>query len=138
MLYLSGYFESHRSEYYDRLQAVRERGEMQEWLQFFLTAVATQATDAVDRAEQLVDLREEYRQRLVGRRARFPEVIDLVFANPIITSQRVARALDITDTGAKNLIRGLAEVDILVEGTPTRRRKKRWVGTDVLQILDPD
>ena len=138
LLYLSGFFESHRSDYYDRLQAVRERGQMQEWLQFFLTVVTTQATDAVDRAEQLVDLREDYRQRLAGRRARFPEVIDLVFENPIVTSQRVARALDITDAGAKNLIRGLADVDILVEGDPTSRRKKRWIGTDVLAILDPD
>ena len=138
LLYLSGFFESHRSDYYDRLQAVRERGQMQEWLQFFLTAVTTQATDAVDRAEQLVDLREEYRQRLAGRRARLPEVIDLVFENPIVTSQRVARALDITDAGAKNLIRGLAEADILVEGAPTSRRKKRWIGTEVLALLDPD
>lgn len=138
LLYLSGFFESHRSDYYDRLQAVRERGEMQEWLQFFLTAVNTQATDAVDRAEQLVDLREEYRQRLAGRRARLAEVVDLVFENPIITSQRVASALNITDAGAKNLIRGLEEVDILVEGAPTRRRKKRWIGTDVLAMLDPD
>ena len=137
LLYLSGYFEAHRSDYYDRLQAVRERGQMQEWLQFFLTAVTTQATDAVDRAEQLVDLREEYRQRLAGRRARFPEVIDLVFENPIVTSQRVARALDITDAGAKKLIHGLAEVDILIEGTPTSRRKKRWIGTEVLGMLDP-
>lgn len=65
-------------------------------------------------------------------------MIDLVFENPVITSQRVARGLDITDAGAKNLIRGLAEVDILVEGAPTRRRKKRWIGTEVLRILDPD
>jgi Fic family protein len=136
LLYLSSFFETHRSDYYDRLQAVRERGQMQEWLQFFLTAVTSQAIDAVDRAEQLVDLREEYRQRLSGRRARLPEVIDLVFENPIITSQRVARALDVTDAGAKNLIRSLAEVDILVEGVPTNRRKKRWIGTEVLAILD--
>ena len=65
-------------------------------------------------------------------------MIDIVFENPIITSQRVARALDITDAGAKNLIRGLADVDILVEGVPTSRRKKRWIGTEVLAILDPD
>lgn len=102
---------------------------MQQWFQFSLTAVTTQATDAVDRAEQLVDLREDYRQRLAGRRAHFAEVIDLVFENPIVTSQRVARALGIADAGAKNLIRGLAEVDILHEGAPTRRRKKRWIGT---------
>jgi Fic family protein len=137
LLYLSAYFEARRSEYYDRLQAVRERGEVQEWLQFFLHGVAVQANDAVDRAEQIVDLREDYRLRLAGRRARFPEVIDLVFENPIVTSQRVAGALDITDAGAKNLIRGLVEADILVAGQPTRRRKKRWIGNEVLDILDP-
>ena len=40
LLYLSSYLEDHRPEYYERLQAVRERGKLQEWIQFFLTAVA--------------------------------------------------------------------------------------------------
>ena len=35
LLYLSAYFEQHRSAYYDRLHAVRERGELREWLLFF-------------------------------------------------------------------------------------------------------
>ena len=39
LLYLSTYFERKRLEYYDRLQAVRQRGEIQQWCQFFLTAV---------------------------------------------------------------------------------------------------
>ena len=119
---------------------MRERGEIQEWLQFFLTGVEVQANDAVARAEQLVDLRETYRSRT--RRpggARFPEVIDLVFANPIITAQRVAANLDITENGAKNLINGLADHGILTEIEPTRSaRMKRWIGHEVLQILDPD
>ncbi len=62
LLYLSPYFEDHRSEYYERLQAVREQGRIQEWLQFFLTAAATQAADAVSRAERLGDVRERYRR----------------------------------------------------------------------------
>jgi hypothetical protein len=57
---------------------VRERGELQEWIQFFLTAVAAQAEDAVTRAEQLVDLRERYRLDLAGSRSRAAEVVDLV------------------------------------------------------------
>ncbi len=39
LLYLSAYFERRRSDYYDRLQAVRERGELLEWLGFFLAGV---------------------------------------------------------------------------------------------------
>ena len=60
LLYLSGYLETHRREYCERLQALRERGEIHQWLQFFLTAVQRQAEDGVDRAGQLVRVRQEY------------------------------------------------------------------------------
>ena len=96
LLYLSAYFEHHRSEYYDRLQAVRERGELREWLVFFLTGVAELANDAVDRADRPVYLRESYRQRLSGDRSRAVEVIDLVFQNPVLTTTRIAETLDTT------------------------------------------
>ncbi len=66
LLYISSYFDQRKGEYYDRLQFVRERGEIREWLDFFLTGVAVQAADAVDRAEMLSDLRERYRLALQG------------------------------------------------------------------------
>ena len=53
-LYLSSYFEQHKDDYYDRLQAVREDGDMDGWLVFFLTAVSRQAVDALSRAERLM------------------------------------------------------------------------------------
>ena len=71
LLYLSPYLEEHRGEYYERLQAVREKGHIQEWLQFFFTAAATQAADAVARAERLGDVRERYRAR--ARRFGIPQ-----------------------------------------------------------------
>ena len=36
MLYLSLYFKTHRQAYYDHLQLVRETGDWEEWIQFFL------------------------------------------------------------------------------------------------------
>ena len=90
LLYISSYLEEYRREYYERLQAVRERAEIQEWLQFFLTAVAVQAEDAVARAEHLHDLREAYRSQLAGSRSRAVEVVDLLFVNPFVTARRVA------------------------------------------------
>src|SRR5690606_12212559 len=39
ILHISRYFEQHRDDYYARLQAVRERGEIEQWLQFFTEAV---------------------------------------------------------------------------------------------------
>lgn len=108
LLYLSGYLEAHRREYYDRLQAVRERGEIQEWLQFFLTAVKRQADDAVDRAGRLVALREVFAAEAASARSRVGSLINLMFANPFLTVARVEAATGVTNQGARNLLRDAA------------------------------
>jgi Fic family protein len=40
LLYLSHYLKRYRSEYYDRLSAIREAGDWEGWLKFFLRGVA--------------------------------------------------------------------------------------------------
>ncbi len=133
LLYLSAYLERNRRQYYERLQAVRERGEIEQWLQFFLTATAVQAEDAVKRAEQLHDLRERYRADLAGSRSRAAEVVDLLFANPIVTVRRVQRALGITNQGARNLIGQLERRGWLQRAgsLPLRGGPKVWIASDV-------
>ena len=116
LLYLSGYFDQRKSDYYDRLQYVRERGEITEWLQFFLDGVAVQATDAVERAEQLSDLRETYRIRLRGG-SRAHEVIDLLFANPILTVRHVQEQLGSASPGPPTFY----------GGSRRRTSSARWV-----------
>lgn len=138
LLYLSAYFEQHRSEYYDRLQAVRERGELREWLVFFLTGVAELANDAVGRAERLVDLRESYRQRLSGDRSRAVEVVDLVFQNPVLTTTRIAETLDMTLQSALNHVRRLEAAGIVSEARGVPGRSKRWMSTEVFHAVDPE
>lgn len=136
LLYLSGYFDRRKSDYYDRLQNVRERGEVLQWLQFFLDGVAVQATDAVDRAEQLSDLREEYRSRLQGGRSHL--AIDLLFANPILTVRYVQDRLKVSQPGAANILRRLAAVDIVKEIDTGPGVRHRWIGQEVLKVLDPE
>lgn len=139
LLYISSYLEAHRREYYDRLQAVRERGEVQEWLQFFFTAVAVQAVDAVDRAERLHDLRETYRHELAGSRSRASEVVDLMFVNPVLTARRVAAELGVTPQGAMKLIRQLEDRGwVMNVGTIGRGGRTLWMAGDVFDtISDP-
>lgn len=136
LLYLSAYLESHRREYYDRLQAVRERGEIQEWIQFFLTAVARQADDAVRRTDALVDLREQYRTALAGSRNRAGELIDLLFVNPLITTRRVERQLTVTNQGALNLIRVFEDKGWLARtGSLGPGGRITWYATEILDVM---
>lgn len=136
LLYLSAFFENRKSDYYDRLQALRERGEITEWLSFFLSGVAQQAVDAMERAEQLADLREAYRQKLVGTRSRAAEVVDMLFANPVVTVRAVQRTLGVTQPGATNLLRYLVQQGILREDGIGPGVRHRWFADDVLEIID--
>jgi Fic family protein len=137
LLYLSSYFDQRKSDYYDRLQHVRERGEVAEYLQFFLDGVAVQANDAVERAEQLSDLREDYRSRLRGG-GRAHLVVDLLFANPILTVRHVMDSLGVSQPGATNLLRKLGAQGIVYEVGTGPGVRHRWICRDVLQILDPE
>lgn len=138
LLYLSNYFETHKEEYYDRLQYVRERGEIDAWLDFFLRGTAAQAADAVYRAELLADLRESYRNCLRGVRSRAGEIVDLLFANPIITVKFVQRALEVSQPGATNLLRTLASNGIVREVGSGPGVRHRWFADGILEVLDPD
>lgn len=135
LLYVSSFFESHRSDYYDYLQAVRERGAIQDWLRFFLAAVAEQATDAVDRAERLADIREEYRGRLAGSRSRAHEIIDVLFENPYLTVRGVMSRLSVTQPGAANLVKQLESVGILSGMEPAKFGRRRWVAHGVMEVI---
>ena len=136
LLYISPYFEDRRGEYYDRLQAVRERGEMQEWLQFFFTAVSVQAETAIIQAEELHDLRERYRHEMAGSRSRAVEVVDLLFGNPIITVSRVGGRLGITPQGAIRLIRQLEEKGWLASmGSWGRGGRLYWIANEIYGIV---
>ncbi len=61
LLYLSYYFKLHRTEYYDRLMAVRLKGDWEGWLRFFLRGVVQTAREASATAGSIFELREAHR-----------------------------------------------------------------------------
>jgi Fic family protein len=137
ILYLSGYLEANRREYYDRLQAVRERAEIQEWLQFFLAAVKNQADDAVTRAGALVALRELYRREATGARSSLPALVELIFRNPYVTVSNVEKATGLTNQASRNLIREAERRGWLKElGTHGRGGRTYWYAHAVFNIIE--
>ena len=136
LLYLSPWFERSRQTYYDRLQGVRERGEMQAYLQYFLDGVAAQAQDAVARAERLTDLQQQYRTALTGDRSNAVYLVDLLFANPFVTTGRVIRELDISGPGALNLIRKVEGFGWLQQVRVSGRGGRiTWVAGEIKRLL---
>ena len=115
LLYLSAYLDRYRSDYFERLQAVRERSEWREWVMFFLQGVAEQARDTGLRAKRLQDLQEEWRQQLTkGRASTLPlRLVDRLFEIPILTIPQAQRLLEVTYVSAQRTVEKLVEAGIL-------------------------
>ncbi len=137
LLYLSAYFEAHQQTYYDLLLAVSQRGAWGEWLAFFLHGVASQARDAVIRAGRLQDLRERYRERFQAARAaaRLLQVVDLLFAQPLLTVRQVETALDVNFSTAQRYVNQLEKAGLLQEITG-QARNRVYRADEVLRVIE--
>lgn len=111
LLYLSAYFEQHRSEYYDHLLRTSQQGDFMPWLDFFLRGVRRQARDAEERTVRLVELQHQMRNELFdeGRPNSVVRLGEHLFSTPIITAARAAALLGVTRPTAH------AAIDALVE-----------------------
>jgi len=136
LLYLSAYLERDRAHYYEALQAVRERGDALPWIELFLTAVRSQAQDAVLRAQRIVTLREEYRAAaatIASNNAM--TLVDLVCDTPIVSSRAVESGLGVTRPTALKLLRELEKVGVLVEGDAGPRGQRRYLARELMTAL---
>lgn len=139
ILYISSYFENRRSDYYARLQAVRERGEINEWVQFFCAAVMHQANDSAERIRMLIDIRERYRAQVQTDRSSLPGLVDVIFRNPVITVSSVMRALKIAQPTASNAIKRAVELGWLRSmGRWGRGGKERWLAEEIWRAVASD
>jgi Fic family protein len=137
LLYLSAYFEQHRSEYYRRLLDVSRQAAWSEWIDFFLDAVTKQANDAVRRSSQLLELRQDYRARTTSARrsSLLPAIIDRLFESPAITIATVAREFSVTYAAAKNNVEKLISAGVL-NVPDAAGRKKVYVARDIIALLE--
>ena len=137
LLYLSIYLKEHRDVYYDRLQAIRDRGEWEEWLAFFVDGVARVADEAYQTASEILALRERDRARLVdlGRRAGTGgQLLDFLFRRPVISVPLATELLGVSPPTGNSLIARMEELGILRETTGFRRNR-RFEYTEYLALF---
>lgn len=136
LLYLSAFFEASRREYYEGLRAVSELGAWQEWLEYFLQGVARMSEDGVCRATRINDLLAEWRKKLAGESTNTPlRVVELLAANPFITTTGVARGLELAFTTAQRAIERLERREI-VQRTTDAKRNRVYCAQELLDILE--
>ena len=136
LLYLSAYFERHRSDYYDHLLTVSQKGAWEDWLLFFIRGVLTEARDAARRAGRLFDLRESYREHFQreGAGANRFAAMDHLFARPVTDINELSKALSVSFEAARRLVNSLEEEGLLEEITG-RRRNRVYAARQVIEVL---
>jgi Fic family protein len=137
LLYLSLYFKTHRQRYYDLLQTVRQEGDWETWLRFFLEGVATTAEEASASARQILELFARDRKRVegLGRPAGSAlRVHQLLERHPLLTIRRAAEELRLSSPTVTAALRHLGRLGIVEESTG-RQRDRLFVYREYMSLI---
>lgn len=125
LLYLSHYLRRRRTEYYDRLQAVRDAGDWEGWVRFFLRGVRDVSTESTATARRLTALREQHRDLVaehLGRRAVTGwRLLESLYRSPYITVQSAMPATGLSYQKTNALVQDFARIGLLRELTGRKR-----------------
>jgi Fic family protein len=138
ILYLSLYLKKNRRTYYELLQEVRESGNWEAWLEFFLTGVYQASKQAIQTAQQINDIFTKDLEKIsrLGR-ARFSceHVLDYMKRLPQVTVPVLAKALKMAPPTARSALNHLTSLGVLQE-VSGKKRDKIYVYRTYLNILE--
>jgi Fic family protein len=128
VLYLSHYFKRHRQRYYELLQATRDEGDWEAWLEFFLQGVSEVSAQAAETARRILALREDHRSAIAANLGRAGGnghiVLEHLFVRPIVSVNEVKDLIGTTCPAANTLVEKFVEIGILEEITGQARNRK--------------
>lgn len=137
LLYLSSFLKTQRREYYRRLDAVREEGDWEGWLAFFLEGVAVVADEAVVTARGLHSVVSESRKRLLARddaTVLSLRLFEQLPEHPILNVNRIVELLQCSRPAAAKALRVLESAGV-VRTLDARKKNRTVVFDEYLALL---
>lgn len=138
LLYLSLYFKTHRTAYYEHLQRVRTHGYWEGWVKFFLTGVAETAAQAADTAKRLMALFDEDTRKIerLGRARGSMLVLHKIFQkNPAADTAMLGGECSLSPSAILSALKRLEHLGI-VEEFSGKQRYKRFIYPKYINILN--
>lgn len=137
VLYISYFLKRNRVEYYDRMTEVRDKGNYEQWVKFFLQALAESAEDAMATIDKLTALHDK-NISIISNMGRVAKNALLVFEylekNPIIEIGKTSEALGISFNTVSSAVRRLVAEGILKQ-IVNGNRNRVFAYEDYLAIL---
>ncbi|PLX67100.1 MAG: cell filamentation protein Fic [Denitrovibrio sp.] len=137
LLYLSLYFKTHRQEYYEHLQNVRESGDWESWIKFFIEGVVETSNQATETARNILQLFDKDRKLIEesGKsNATVLAIHNYMQTHPLVSTTKLKEACN---TSLPTVIRNLATLESLgiVKETTGKERHKVFAYIEYISIL---
>lgn len=137
--YLSLWFKTRRDEYYDQLQYIRDTGEWEEWINFFLRGVIETADQGVATARRILDLFDADQRKVEGALGKAAPSALKILAHlrkkPVIALKDLVVSLELTMPTINTALQNLEKVYIVQEITG-RQRDRLFAYKSYLTILE--
>ncbi|MFW6020884.1 MAG: Fic family protein, partial [Guyparkeria sp.] len=126
MLYLSAYLKTHQQEYYDRLMQVRNSGNFEAWIAFFLEGVVTVSEQVVSTTKRLQQLERDDIDRLIAANAGQEgfRLLRHLMQQPVVMVKDVQRILGVSYGKANTLIATFTDAGLLQQISKGRRNRR--------------
>jgi len=125
-LYLSDFFEKHRSLYYDNLTRARTHNDLVQWLKFFLEGVRATSENSIQTFKNIIKLRSEAEAKIakLGKKQEMArEFLQHLYSSPMVDSSDVVKLFKINISTALRLIDDFMKLGILKEITGQKRNR---------------
>lgn len=139
-LYISYFLKRNRIEYYDRLTEVREKGDFEQWVKFFLQAVYESAEDSIESIDLLTVLHDRNTKLVQDNDTTTKSVLKIfeyLERTPIIDIKKTASALRISYNTVSSAIKKLEEIGIIKQ-VGEAQRGRTFAYEEYLSILRKD
>ena len=126
LLYLSLYLKANRQAYYAHLQSVRETGDWEDWIKFFLTGVIDTATQATETAQAVIALFGKDRmtiERSGKSTAAILTIQSYLQSYPITTTKKIKERTHLSLPTILRSLKTLEDLGIVKELTGKGRHK---------------
>lgn len=130
VLYLSRYLIQTKSDYYHKLQAVRDNGEWESWLLYMLEGVVQTAKATIELIKNIKQIMQSFKQQI---RERLPkiyrqELLNNLFNHPYTKIEFMMKDLAVSRLTATKYLEQLVDIELL---------KKEKIGRSNYYINQP-
>ena len=139
LLYLSPYLKKYKEVYYNLLMEVRETGNYNKWIKFFLDGITEVAINTSKKVKRLIDLYNDYKQKLTDVNATSIsfKLLDKFFERPYYFITLLQKELEENYPKTRRGLNYLMKCGIIKLYTKYKRNKI-YVASEILRILEED